>query len=627
MIEKMKKLSLIIYHNSKDKFLKNLQALGVVDLDCNTGMQNEEITDLNNKIIALKKAGTLLNKKLKETKIKIKQTKYNKSILELLDEINIELDKLDNLNEKLDEITREISLLTPWGNFNPDDLNKLADIGLKFKFYSLSRSKFNKLKKDDIRFEIISEIKNTVYFVVVYEEGEVEKNIGIAEDKVPIKELNKLLTEKDKLLQNIEKQDTAIAGYSKYLDVIHNEILKTEDKLSYIITDRSLSEEAEGKVLVITGWIPLKNLNQVKEFLDKEDIVYLLDNPKPDENVPVLLKNGPFAKLFEPITKMHSLPQYNEIDPTPFFAPFFAIFFGLCLGDFGYGLFILSAIIIALLFLGKKKNTRKTIFLAIILCISTVFCGLLMNSFFGEKIVNINFFPQRLKNAVIFTETSDAMLLAIFVGVIQVTVGLLVQMINRTRMYGIQGAFKPIGTILLLFPGIIGLILWKGGSVAFLGFVLKDNILKIPNILMISSISAIIGFIFVLFFNNIEKKFYIRPALGLWELYGIITGIPGDILSYIRLFALGLASGLLGNAFNSIAFMVKDGVSSSGNIIVILLGYLGMTIILLLGHTINLGLAALSAFVHPLRLILLEFYKSVDFTGGGRIYSPFKNRS
>ena len=122
-------------------------------------------------------------------------------------------------------------------------------------------------------------------------------------------------------------------------------------------------------------------------------------------------------------------------------------------------------------------------------------------------------------------------------------------------------------------------------------------------------------------FNNPDKNFFLRPLTGLWEFYQFVTGFLGDFLSYIRLFALGLASGLLGNAFNQIAFMILPGYPESTDYLSPLMAV--SVIILLVGHTLNLGLSLLGSFVHPLRLTFVEFYKNLDFKGGGVAYQPF----
>jgi len=212
------------------------------------------------------------------------------------------------------------------------------------------------------------------------------------------------------------------------------------------------------------------------------------------------------------------------------------------------------------------------------------------------------------------------MAFAIMLGVIQVIFGFILQIVNEVKNKGFLAGLQPLGTMFLIIGGVSYLVSFGITGDFNIGPIpIKKIILSIPYIFNIIICLVISGAILVLLFNNIEKPIYIRPLIGLWEIYGIVTGVPGDILSYIRLFALGLAGALLGSAFNQIAFMIRDNAPPIVN-------YIGMLLILVVGHTINLALSALSAFVHPLRLILLEFYKAVGFSGGGKEFVPFKNR-
>ncbi|MCK4797898.1 MAG: hypothetical protein KAT05_10970 [Spirochaetes bacterium] len=619
MIEKMKKLSLLIYHNSKEKFLENLQSLGVVHLEANTSIQNEDILIIEEKIINLKKAEDLLINISNFIKHKFKQESYNGNIEQLLEDLHAENKKLDDLNNNLDDVNKEISLLSPWGNFDPENIKRLSNIGITLKFYSTAKSKFNKLNIENLPIEIICQLKGYVYFVLFYREGETIEELDAREEKIPIKSLKTLYKDSGKVEKEIQKQKEILTKYTKYLDVIKQEKISTEDKLSYNIANASLLEEVEGKVLLINGWMPERQLKKVEAFLQNEDAAYIVENPKEEDDVPILLRNGPFARLFEPITKIFGLPSYVELDTTPFFAPFFAAFFGLCLADTGYGLVLFLSIIAVLVFI-KNKSIRPIAYLGIVLSLTTMVGGFVLNTFFGIKFTEMTLLSESMKKWIIFSDINDAMSFAIMLGVIQVLLGFTLQTINKVKRKGFTAGLQPIGTMLLLLGGIIlGVIYGMEGDFSIGPFPVKKIMLLIPQPMSVGLFFVIMGVILVMLFNNIDKKVFIRPLFGLWEIYGLLTGVPGDILSYIRLFALGLAGGLLGSAFNNIAFMVRGDTPS-------IIGYIGMILIMVFGHSINLGLAALSAFVHPLRLVFLEFYKAVDFTGGGREYSPFKNK-
>lgn len=630
MIEKMKKLSLLIYHSSRDKFLTDMQKLGVVHLEVNSSAQDEKITSLNNSITHYKKIEKLLKEQAKTLKIKPEQKAYNDEIDKLLHTIENEERKLDDLTTIAEDMRKEIALITPWGLFDPLNITRLNEIGLDIKFYATPKSKFEKIDKENLIYDVISREKGYVYFIVIYREGEEVREIEAVEAKFPLENLHQLENKLAKLNEEIEQQQQVLNNYCKYLDIITEHRTLIEDELSYYIASASLEEEVEGKVLIITGWYPIKNENNVTTLLDKEDVVYLIDEPTEEDNVPVKLKNGPFARLFEPITKLHSLPQYTEVDPTPFFAPFFAAFFGLCLADLGYGL-VMTTIVMILLFMKKLKNMRPILLLGLAVSITTIIGGIILDTFFGQGTLTYmtqkSILPGGLNNVMILRDLNSAMAFALFIGITQVVIGILIHIKNRITIFGFLGIFHPLGSLCILFGGLLLLI---KDSFIILGPLLSN----IPNDTAIITLnnshltvkttialtSFILGFLFIFFFNNLDKKKGLRfGILWFWELYNVITGLLGDILSYIRLFALGLAGGLLGKSFNDIAFMVLDSAPPVVNII-------GMILIMALGHSLNFGLAALSAFVHPLRLILLEFYNNVNFTGGGLPYSPFKNK-
>lgn len=618
MIERMKKLLLLIYNNSRETFLENLQQLGVVHIEVDRTVQNEEILNLREKIGRITKIEKLLSDNFKKEIANAEQKKYNKGIDELIDRIEEVNSSIENLNNEISSLNKEIGFLEPWGDFDSNIIEELKKRGLFFYFFTISSSQFKKLDLSDYIAYIISEKDGNTFFVIISGE-EKEFDFGVDPIRIEGVRLKDLIDKREAALIDLSKKKEELFFFIKYFDFIKKNKEELEDKYDFLIADLNMSEEVFGHVLAVKGWFPARLIRKVEGFLQKEDVVYVIEDPKEEDNIPVLLRNGPVARLFEPITKMHSLPQYFELDPTPFFAPFFAAFFGLCLGDAGYGMVLLLAVISAFVFVRNKK-LYPTLVLGLILSSFTVIAGFVLNTFFGEKVSELVFIPEKLKQGIIFSNMQDQMAFALMLGVVQVLFGIFLQVINKIRQKGFLGGLQPIGTILLLVSIIILGISGMSGDFKIGPIPVKSLIISIPNYYNVGFILLILGIFLVLFFNNIDKNIFIRPAIGLWELYQLVTGVPGDILSYIRLFALGLAGGLLGNAFNQIAFMLRDSIPVFG------LNYALMVLLMLVGHGVNLALAALGAFVHPLRLVLLEFYKALSFTGGGMAYQPFKNR-
>lgn len=620
MIEKMKKLYLLIYHQSKDAFLERLQKIGVVHLETGINIQTDAIQDIKNRLSRLDKCKKIvLSNKTK--KGKIVQKSVAGDIEKSLNEIeNIEI-KISAEKSRLDNIKKEIDVLTKWGDFDPETIRAIEEkSGFKLKFFYANDKDYDSIVSnisEEIFFEKILNEKSKVYFVAFYRNSASLENLNASEEKIPLKSVERLKNEAEFIKENIDILEKSKSSYAELIDDFDKYKTDLEDNLQYNMANSSLRPEVEGKALFIQGWIPVKILKNVEEFLVKEDVAFIVDDPAEGDAVPIKLQNNAFNRLFVPITKMHSMPSYGEMDPTPFFAPFFAAFFGLCLGDAGYGLILFICVIAAILF-GKNKKLRPFLYLGFFLSLSTIIAGIVLDTFFGFKITEITILPKTLKKAAIFTDMNTQMSFAIMLGVIQIVFGYLLQTISKIKFKGIKAGLQPLGVFLLIIGvAILGVGYGLKGDLSIGPIPVKKIITSIPYYFNVAIALIVTGVILILLFNNIDKKIFVRPFLGLWEMYGIVTGVPGDILSYIRLFALGLAGGLLGGAFNMIAFMIRDSAPVGIN-------YIGMILILLVGHVINISLSALSAFVHPLRLVLLEFYKAYGFVGGGKAYNPFR---
>ena len=361
-------------------------------------------------------------------------------------------------------------------------------------------------------------------------------------------------------------------------------------------------EQAAGeKLMLLEGWVPARNKIEIEAFLDSSHVYYELSDPTPEDNVPIELNNKGFFSWFEPICKLYMLPKYNELDLTPFFAPFFMVFFGLCLGDSGYGLFLFAGAT-AYRLMAKKltASTKSIISLIRVLAASTFFCGLLTGTFFGANIYDLDWpIVQRLKHAV-FMDNNDMFQLSLILGVIQIMFGMVLKAVNQTIQFGFKYAVATIGWIILLLSmGVSALlpeILPMGGTVH----------------LVILGIAGVMIFLF----NTPGKNVFLNIGLGLWDSYNMVTGLLGDVLSYVRLFALGLSGGILAGVFNSLA----TGMSPDNAV----LGPIVMVLIFVIGHAINIFMNVLGAMVHPMRLTFVEFFKNSGYEGGGKEYKPFK---
>jgi V/A-type H+-transporting ATPase subunit I len=350
-------------------------------------------------------------------------------------------------------------------------------------------------------------------------------------------------------------------------------------------------------------------MKEVNDFLDEQGIFYLIEDPSKEDKVPIQLKNGKFSRLFEPIGDLYALPNYRELDITPFFAPFYMLFFGFCLGDAGYGLLIMLAALIGLAYASKK--VKPFLVLGFLLGLSTTIMGIVGGTFFGimfglneegEPLQQVSWLMEYQK----FVLNSDnMMILALALGYVQVLFGMFLKAANQIIQIGWKFAVSQFGWIVIVMFAIPFYVMTS------LDLIPAD----IGNKLWM--ITGIAGAVPALFFNSPGKNIFLNMGTGIWHTYNMASGLLGDVLSYIRLFALGISSAILGNVFNQLAMQSSEGVGGG------IVGVLVIILILTFGHSLNFFMAALGSFVHPLRLTFVEFYKNAGFGGGGAKYKPF----
>jgi V/A-type H+/Na+-transporting ATPase subunit I len=607
MIAKMKKLSLIMHQSKTKTFLTELQNLGLVHIN-ETYTKNDELSQNINDIKKLKTLAKELSKK--ETK---EQEKYTGDIFELITKLNAKKEKIENLKVEIEKINKKIKKLQSWGNFDFSLIEKLKEKNINIDFYMSSLKNFKKLNKN-FNYEIINQEKNNVYFITINN----TKKLKLIKVNLPSETLDCLKQRKKDIEDEIILLERRINDLSSFKNEVKEKIIVLENSLSFSIAMESSKTDSK-KLSILEGWIPEKEGKSLKEFLDSKDLVYILEEEEPNIKTPVKLENKKTFKIFEPITKLFDLPIPTELDLTPFFAPFFAMFFGLCLGDSGYGVIIFLA---SLLLYFKVKKLKGFALLGLVLGLATVFWGLLTGTFFG-----INLFETKLtifindlsfmKDAAIFT-SSHVFYLSLLIGVLQILFGMCIQFFNKVKQSGFLSGLSVIGWIILVFFVVVAYLKGQNPAPGFnLGALVIDFSKSVPK--MYQNIGIITGILLILFFNDTKANIFLRLGKGIWELYGI-TGFVGDLLSYIRLFALGASSAILGTVINAIALKILQ-------IDIPIIAPVIFLVFLIFAHFANLAIAALGAFVHPLRLTFVEFYKNAGFTGGGVSYSPFKKQN
>ena len=605
MITKMKKLTFLVYHKEYEDFLNSLRELGVVHIvEKQQGVaDNTELQEnirLSNRLAATMKL--LQNQKHEKNAVIATEGGTAGRGMQVLDEVDTLQTEHGKLSQQLQSYAKEKEALEAWGNFEPTDIQKLKDVGYVIGFYSCSEGNYKEEWETEYNAMIVNRISSKVFFVTVTKAGQ-EVDLDVEQAKLPAYSLARLETMYDTTEQAIEENEKKLVALSETeIPSLKAALKELQGQIEFSKVVLSSEQAAGDKLMLIEGWAPAFSQVEIEAYLNDAHVYYEITDPVPGDNVPIRLNNKGFFAWFEPICKLYMLPKYNELDLTPFFAPFFMLFFGLCLGDSGYGLFMLLAVTLYRLFAKKLSASMKPILTLVqILGASTMVCGLLTGTCFGFNLYDIQVpFFQTLKET-ISLDNQQMFNLSLILGGVQIIFGMILKAVNQTIQFGVKYAIATIGWILILVstavafaaPGLMAM----GGTVH----------------LILLAIGGLMAYLY----NSPDKNIFVNVGLGLWDSYNMATGLLGDILSYVRLFALGLSGGILASVFNSLAVGM-----SPDNVIA---GPIVMVLIFVIGHAINIFMNVLGAMVHPMRLTFVEFFKNAGYEGGGKEYNPFKN--
>jgi len=486
-----------------------------------------------------------------------------------------------------------------WGSFSHERLQQLKEAGFVLNFYACNLRKFDQEWEVLYNAFEIDTVGSTRYFVTVTRPEEI-----VEIDADPIKLANYTAEQLDvQILEIRAKIEEVKAGLVEMSLRDYNTLKITqEDVLGKIDFDKVLlntHSSAEEKVMLLEGWCPEESEEPLNAYLEESGVYYETTEPTEEDKVPVKLKNNRFARLYEMIGDLYDIPNYHEIDLTPFLRRLHVIF-GLCLGDAGYGLLL---VLIAIFARKKVKPALKPVLsLVIWLGSSTVIMGIVSGTFFGYNLLESEI-PWLESLKVIMLDPNQLFYTALILGVVQIMFGMIIKAVGKVRRYGWAASLSTWGWIITL--------LGCGGTYGLSNYAGLDPAIAKWSYMIFGGIGALLIFIL----NNIKRNPLINVGAGLWDTYNMATGLLGDVLSYIRLFALGISGAVMGFVFNDLAIKLSGDIPVISPII--------MLIIMLFGHGMNIFMSGLSAFVHPMRLTFVEFYKNAGFEGGGKKYKPF----
>ena len=587
MITQMKKYTFLVFHREYEAFLEQLREVGVV-----------HITE--------KAAGMADDAHLQELLAKAEQTR--KVIAQgAPDQL---LTEKANLEQRIAATQKEAARMAIWGDFSAERLEQLKAAGYTLRYFSCAK----KLFQEEWGI-VVAEDGATVYFVQVAKACEVVAELETCQEQhLNTKSANDLQKDVEGLNGLLVAQNARIELWAKEnIPALEEELKDLQHKIDWKRVTLNTETECDGALKLLEGFCPIDQVPALQEVLTKQDVYYQEEDPTAEDNTPIKLRNNKFTQLFESMTGMYGWPNYGEFDPTPILAPFFLLFFAMCMGDCGYGILLM---IIGMLIAKKKLNIAMFDGLGpiiTVLGVGTTIVGFFLGTFMGMDLYAAEWVPQALKNVMIKGNLELAgssydiqMVLALCIGVFHICLAMVVKAICYTKQFGFKENIATWGWTLLIVGGLL---------VAILGMTVLPTAVFKGAIIAVGTVSALAIYIF----NTPGRNPLINIGAGLWDTYNMATGILGDVLSYIRLYALGLAGGMLGAAFNNLGLMVMGGSTEGAT-----WQWLPFVLILVLGHVLNLAMSALGAFVHPLRLSFVEYFKNAGYEGKGTLYKPFK---
>lgn len=574
MITTMRKYTFLVFHRDYESFLSKLRDLGVVHID----MKAQGLADNPEMQAALEKADTL------------------RHILsqQMTDE---QLKERNQIQSRIADIDRELARLAPLGDFSSKTIERLGQNGFPVSVYTCPKSRYQEEWGT-----ILAEQGGNILFVSFGGECPEEATLFPLGEKDPLA----LRQDREAIVGLLAACDARIAAWwLQHKAELENELHEAEQAIDWTKVVLNTEHVADHALCLVEGFAPEGTWEPLDDMLAKADVYFESSEPTEEDNTPIKLKNNRITRLFECLTGMYGMPSYGEFDPTPILAPFYLLFFALCMGDMAYGI-----ILILFGLLQTKKIVNIAMFdglgpIITTLGVATAVVGFFMNTVFGVPVTMLDWHPAKIAGYDFW------MVAAIVIGVFHICLAMTVKAICYTVRFGFKQTISTWGWLLL----IVGTI-----ATMLIGMALELPTAYVQwTMIAIGAISALGIFIF----NTPGRNPLINIGAGLWDTYQMATGLLGDVLSYIRLYALGLAGGMLGNAFNDLALNMVWG-DGEGSILALAGRGIGVALILLLGHTLNILMACLGAFVHPLRLTFVEYFKNAGYEGKGELYSPFK---
>lgn len=636
MIVPMKKVSLIILGDKKTEALKTLRKLGLLHIEITEG-SGERLNELKEQVSLLESAIFCIGKK-KNAEVKDANASEALSIAQ---EIASLAEQKKEYSAEQIALNTELERLKNWGDIAPDEIKDLAEKGINISLYEMPKAEYEGLG-ECVKTLCLDKNKSTVKFLIIRSgvegENEVIESLSAYRLELPQISTAEIRQKISDLNTQIKDIDEKIVSYAGYIESMKNAIKACEKEIEFEVyatgmANENLSDNGKNNISVayFNGYIEAENLDRLKQTAKDNSWGLLVEEPCEDDNVPTKLKNNKFVSLIYPLTDfLGTVPGYFEYDISSWFLLFILIFFGIIFGDGGYGLLICVAAAIPIIkSLVSKKTVSPTFLLVGLFGLSTVLWGTLTCTWFGlspEQLptwlkglsipVISNVYADKIwslpwtSDGVGLTTSQNLQIFCFTLALIQLTIAHIKGAVRNRRTVKMLG---DIGSILQLI-GIYYLVLSLVVNAEVFSFGLIIGGIPIGTV----AIALIaVGFCLSFVFSNYEGSIIKSILSSLTNIVSVLLGVVNvfsDIVSYIRLWAVGLAGAAISATVNELAGPLL------GNFMFMILAI----ILLVFGHGLNMVLNILSVIVHGIRLNTLEFSSHLDMSWSGHKFKPFE---
>ena len=593
MIERMKKTIVLASASHKAELLSSLRDLGVMhvtDMVTKSSALDElekRRAEYSSVLQTLKERG---DKKASASASGISFSEIHPSIMALLSEE-------ESLKEKVVALQTEKERIAPFGEFDPDSLKALAADGVEISLWIGSKKDMEALRASDIRYIPVSYAGKSLAAAVIG--NEVPSGLSLTRFELPEKSLAVIDSELLAGRERLKEIDSKIKAASAYIPLYENALKAEDDSIVF----EQVTETVSGDDIVyLTGYIPASDVDRFVSYAKKEKLAYSLSDPGPDDNPPTKVRYKGFVRIVKPVFDiLGTVPGYNEYDISSYFLVFFSLFFAMIIGDAGYGIiFILISLIMQL----KTKKCTDLNILVYVLGGATVVWGAVTGTWFGSLMIleKIPFnYPELFGLDATYTQNM-LMKFCFMLGTLQLSLGRVINIITKAKAKDLS---------------LVAEIGWLIDAI-LIYFLALNLVIGEPFPMKVIAMGVGTGFVLVCLFSaqgpGVPFGKGVKSSLGgFFTTFLDTISCFSNLMSYIRLFAVGMASLAIAQSFNSMGGGLMGGFAAVFGILVIVIG-----------HVLNLVMGILSVVVHGVRLNLLEFSGALGMEWAGYKYEPFR---